>query len=188
MKKVIILLMASLLSSCACMMSQVPPQYLYVDENCGAALPNYLPKLRITDNCGIDTVEQSPSPGSWLTLDNPTITVLIRAWDKSRNHTDMMFTVTLIDKEPPTIEVADSTLISSVYDQINSIYNIADRMLARQEMWFNSTLPDTIPIFDDYFNDVLLTWTSPAYAFTGQGGRWHTFIQPGDTLIMPSNY
>lgn len=190
MKRAFLFLMVVMtMSSCACLMSQVPPQYLYMDQTCGAALPDYLPLLRITDNCGIDTVEQMPTRGTWLT--QPTTTVLIRATDNFGNRTDMMFTVTLLDTVPPTIEVADTTLLTDVYDKMNTVYNIADRMLARQELWFDANfdyeaagIPDSVYPYNEYANKTLVTWTDPLHAFTGSGMRVHTFVTPGDTIIF----
>ena len=183
MKKTIIFsILALLLSSCVCTFSQVPPQFLYVDQTCGAALPDYLPKLTFSDNCGIKSVEQTPSPGSWLTV--PTTTVLIRATDNFNNTTDLMFTVTLIDTIPPTITLADSSLITDVYNKIDAVYNIADKMLARSDLWATAQLPDSIPVYEDYFNNVLVCWTDPGHAFTGEGMRVWTFALPGDTLII----
>lgn len=184
MKKIIVLFSVVLLiSSCKCVMSQsIPPQYLYVDQTCGAALPDYLPLFRFTDNCGIDTVWQSPTRGTWLTV--PTTTVLIRATDNFNNHTDLMFTVTLIDTVPPVIELADSSLITNVYEKIDAVYNIADRMLARTDLWANTQIPDSLQTYEDYWNETLVSWTAPAHAFTGEGMRVWTFASAGDTIII----
>jgi hypothetical protein len=181
MKKTIILsMLAILLAGCTeCLFSQIPPQYLYVGAGCGAALPDYLPKVKVTDNCGIDTLWQSPTRGTWLTV--PTTTVLIRAIDNFNNQTNLMFTVTLIDTVPPVITLADSSLITDVYEKIDNIYNIADRMLAETDLW--TTFPDSIPNYEDYWNDVLVCWTDPGHAFTGEGMRVWTFVNQGDTLI-----
>ncbi len=193
-----------LLGGCACTFSQIPPQYLYVDESCGAALPDYLPKFTYSDNCGIDTVWQSPTRGSWLTA--PTTTVLIRAIDKFGNHTDLMFDVTLLDTIPPTITLADSTLVSKAYYDLGTMYDIADKILARQEWYFDGTfpwddvqiqytdslgvlqtitgIPDELVPSNLYLNRTLVTWTAAGHAFTGDGMRVFTFAQPGDTLIV----
>jgi hypothetical protein len=194
MKKLSILFaLVLLLSSCVCTIGQVPPpQFINVDQTCGAAVPNYIPMFTYSDNCGIDTVEQTPTAGTWLTLkDNPVTTILIRAKDYGNNVTDMMFTLTLIDPIPPTIELLDSTLITDNLTKINNAYNMADRMLAYQELWFDSAfdydavgIPDTLQPFQQYFNKILVTWTTPMLAFTGTGGRWHTFINESDTLLI----
>jgi hypothetical protein len=85
---------------------------------------------------------------------------------------------------PPTITLADSSLITNVYEQIDAVYNIADRMLARTDLWANTVIPDTIPVYEDYWNDVLVSWTDPGHAFTGEGMRVWTFARQGDTLII----
>ncbi len=188
MKKLFILsVLTLLLGSCTCIMSQsIPPQFLYVGEGCGAALPDYLTKIEVSDNCGIDTVWQSPTRGTWLIV--PTTTVLIRAIDKFNNHTDLMFDVTLVDTVPPVISLKDSTLITSVYNKIDAVYNIADRMLAETDLWVTAHAPDSIPIWEDYYNDILVCYTDPGHAFDGQGMRVWTFMQPGDTIVIPNNY
>ena len=194
MKKLLFLLFAVVMTSCACVMSQtLPPQYLYTDETCGAAMPDYLPKFLFTDNCEIDTVWQSPTRGSWLTA--PANNAMIRAVDKFGNHTDLMFTIHLLDPVPPQIILQDSTLITDNYEKINTLYNMADRILAYQEMWFDANfdweaagIPDSIQPSNEYANKTLLTWTDPLHAFNGQGMRVHTFVEPGDTIIIPSNY
>ncbi len=183
MKKLLLILAAAVMTSCTCIMSQsIPPQFIYVDETCGAAMPDYLPKFLFTDNCGIDTVWQSPTRGSWLTA--PTTNAMIRAIDNFGNFTDLLFNVTLVDTVPPTITIIDSTLITGVYEKIDAVYNIADRMLARTDLWASSVIPDSIPVFEDYWNQTLVSWSAPSHAFTGDGMRVWTFVQPGDTLII----
>jgi len=174
-------LFAILLTGC-CAIGQIPPQFLPMTEDCGAAMPNYIPKFAYTDNCGIDTVWQSPTYGTWLTA--PTTNAMIRAIDKVGNFKDVLFTITLVDLEPPNITLLDSSLISNNYDIIDSIYNVADRILARTDLWATSQLPDSIPVWEDYWNDVLVCWTAPRHAFTGEGMRVWTFASVGDTLII----
>ena len=187
MKKLLFLLSVVIFSSCSCLLSQIPPQYLYVDETCGAALPDYLSKVQATDNCGIDTLWQSPTMGTWLT--EPATTVLIRAIDKFGNHTDLMFTVQLLDTVPPVITVTDSTLLVSAYDHLNTLYDTADRILARQVWFEESTAPDSLWTDDDFCNSTMLTWTDPCKAFTGEGMRVWTFISQADTvMIQPKTF
>lgn len=183
MKKLILLLSVITLASCStCMLAQIPPQYLYVDASCGAALPNYVTKIRVTDNCQVVSVDQTPSPGSWLTV--PTTTVLIRATDNFNNQTDLMFTVTLIDTIAPTIEVTDTTLVTRVYEVVDGLYDTADRILARQVWFEESTAPDSLWTDEDFCNSTLLTWTDPCKAFTGEGMRVWTFISQADTVMI----
>jgi hypothetical protein len=160
--------------------------------------------LHWRDNCAIDTIEQTPTPGSWLTTKYNT--VLIRAIDNFANYTDILGSVELIDTIPPELIGVDSTLITKVYETINSLYDAADRVVARQEMYFDNTfpydilrvsyvdslgvtnyitgIPDTIRPTNLYPNKIMLTWTSPGHALTHEGGRWITFQEPGDTLIV----
>jgi hypothetical protein len=206
MKKLLYLFIMLIMGSCTCSVSiaQIPTQYLYIDESCGAALPDYLTKIEVTDNCGISSIEQTPSPGSWLTA--PTTTVLIRAIDIFGNTANMMFNVTLIDTIKPVIKLIDSTLITQVYTDIDKMYDLADRMLAYQDMWFDSVFPwDSVRIqYTDeegnlqvitgipdelipsnlYFNRTMVTWTAEGHAFNGEGMRVFTFVNPGDTLIV----
>jgi len=194
MKKLIILFAVVLLaSSCTCLIGQVPPQSLYVGSDCGAAMPDYRLRLTFSDNCGIDTVEQTPTPGTWLTARYNT--VLIRAYDNFRNYTDVMIQIELIDTVGPALVGWDSTLISDAFGKITTLYNVADRMLAYQEQWFDENfdwaaagIPDSIRPTNEYFNKVMMTWTSPGLGFGLPGNRIHRFVNPGDTLIIPMDY
>jgi hypothetical protein len=181
MKKLLFLLSIILLSSCTCIIGQIPPQYLYVDETCGAAMPDFLTKIQVTDNCEIDTVWQSPTYGTWLTA--PANNAMIRAIDKFGNHTDVLFTVFLLDTVPPVITV-DTTMLVNSYGFIDTLYDTAERMLARQVWFEESTAPDSLWTDDDFCNSTLLTWTDPCLAFTGEGHRVHTFISRADTVII----
>ena len=67
MKKILFLLSTILLSSCTCMLSQIPAQYIYVGENCEAVLPDYLTKVTATDNCSLASLIQIPEAGTVLT-------------------------------------------------------------------------------------------------------------------------
>ena len=95
-----------------------------------------------------------------------------------------MFNVTLVDTVPPVITLADSSLISNVYEKIDAIYNIADRMLAETDLWTTAQFSDTIPIWEDYYNNVLVSYTDPGHAFTGEGMRVWVFGEVGDTIII----
>lgn len=176
MKKAIFLLSIVLSSCSTCMIGQIPSQYLYVDSTCGAALPDYLTKINVTDNCQVVSVEQTPSPGSWLTV--PTTTVLIRATDNFNNRTDMMFTLTLIDTIP-TITVTDTTLITKAYDVADSLYDIAEKIIAQQLWHGDGAAPDSLWTDDDFCNSTLLTWTDPCKGVHGRGlSDTHVYFRP----------
>jgi len=208
MKKLMLILFAAVVTGCTCTMSQVPPQSLFVDQTCGAAVPDYRPLLRFTDNCAIDTIEQMPTPGSWLT--EKFNTVLIRAWDKFENYTDVLFSLELLDTIGPELVEVDSSLIAQVYENVNSLYNAADRLLALNEMWFDNTFPwddvefeyiDSLGVTQTlrgipeelrptnlYCNYTMVTATPACYVFLGEGegrGRYTVFVKPGDTFTIP---
>lgn len=182
MKKLLFLLSIILLSSCTCLIGQVPPTYLYVDETCGAAMPDLRPRLEWRDNCGIDTVEQTPTPGTWLTEQYNT--VHFRAYDRFRNFTDVLGSVELLDTIPPEFVGVDSVMLVSAYGFIDNLYNTAERILAHQVWFEESAAPDSLWTDDDFCNSTLLTWTDACKAFTGEGYRVHTFISQADTVII----
>ena len=98
MKKIIPLLIVLLLStSCGCLLSQLPPQYLYCDDDCQVPLPDYRDKVPATDNCGIVNKTQTPGAGFIMGFPGASITVTIRAEDNSKNFKQVKFTVTLLD-------------------------------------------------------------------------------------------
>jgi len=189
MKKLLFFLFAVVMTSCNCIMSQsIPTKYLYVDESCGAAMPDLRLMLEWRDNCGIDTVEQTPTPGTWLTVKYTT--VHIRAFDTFRNYTDVLGSVELIDTIPPELVKIDSTLIADAYDKASTLYDQAERIIARQDWWNDSLWPDSIPIEEDYANYYLVCYSSPLYAFRDvfdiEGGqRVWTFAKPGTTITFP---
>ena len=185
MKKLLFLLSIILLSSCTCIMSQVPPLTLQITHDCGVAMPDYRPLLRWTDNCRVDTVEQTPTPGTWLT--EKFNTVHFRAYDNFRNHTDALTSLELIDTIPPVLVGVDSTLIASEYDRANNLYDQAERIIASMDWW--QSWPDSIPIYEDYANYYLVCYSSPLYAFRDRMPvenpvRAWTFAKPGTTITF----
>jgi len=206
MKKTFIALFTALLmSGCACVFPQVPPQSLFIDETCGAAIPDYRPLLHFSDNCGIDTIEQMPTPGSWLT--KRFNTVMVRAHDTYGNYTDVLFSLELLDSTPPVLDSIDNSLIAQVYENVNSLYNAADRLIALNEMYFDNTFPwddiefqyiDSLGVTQTlrgippelqptnlYCNYTMVTATPACYTFLGEGSRYVVFVKPGDTFTIP---
>jgi len=102
MKKLLFLLLLPLIG-CRCLISQVPPQYIYAGQSCEAPLPDYRLKVTISDNCQIENVTQTPSPGFLLMATNMITNVTIRAVDNSGNASQITFSVTLLDTIPPVI-------------------------------------------------------------------------------------
>lgn len=102
MKKLIFLTCLLTFIGCTCL-PQIPPQYLYADENCEAYLPNYLPAVSVLDNCEGAFLTQEPLPGTLLDAANPYVQVKITATDISGNTDIERFDVLLFDTIPPQI-------------------------------------------------------------------------------------
>ena len=190
MKKLFFLsVLMLLMSSCACVLAQIPPQYVVAGAGCQAALPDYLPMIKVTDNCQVQSKTQTPAPGFMLTQVNHPVTVTFRATDVGGNFSEMTTTVTLIDNVPPVMTFDTTGFIASNWEQINLMYDIADRLVAEQEQWFDSNfdwsfIPEDLRPIDQYNKKLLVTWTSPGHATEGYGTRVITFVSPNDTFLV----
>jgi len=103
--KQLLLILAVLLTSCSCLLSQVPPQTLYVDQNCEGRIPDYRLIVIASDNCAGLTLEQTPVPGTVLDVGNPGATVEIIATDAFGNKSNKLtIPVVLIDTIAPILE------------------------------------------------------------------------------------
>ena len=102
MKRLIFLTCLLTLIGCNCL-PQIPPQYLPVDNNCEAFLPNYLEAVSVLDNCGGAVLTQEPLSGTILDANNPYYRVTITATDLSGNTDQEKFDVFLWDTIPPQI-------------------------------------------------------------------------------------
>ncbi len=77
-------------------------QTLVLGANCTATLPNYTSMATTGDNCGVQSVTQSPSAGTNVSgAGNMTVTLTVT--DVNGNETECTFTVTKVDNTPPTI-------------------------------------------------------------------------------------
>lgn len=195
--KGLLFMMTVLFMSCSCLLSQIPPQYLYCDENCQSILPDYRTeingkKLIIRDNCGIESVNQTPAPGTVVSLNSP-ITVTIRAIDNSKNFKQVKFTVVALDTIPPTI---DSTqfLTDTELNRIERLYNEAELAIYNKMQLFDETFPyERFGLIRDdhdstYFKQTMITWSPKGYAVLGDQGyghRYWTWESPGDTITRP---
>lgn len=191
MKKALILFSVMLLaSSCTCLLSQIPPQYVLVNENCQAPLPDYIPQVTVTDNCGVATIIQTPEPGYILDAANQSVEVKIRATDVFGNFSEVSFMVTAKDETPPVI-IPTGDLLTDNWLKINSMYDRADQMLAEQEAFFDANfdweaagIPEDKRPIDQYNQKVLSILVSPAHATTGYGGRIFTYMSNNDSYIV----
>jgi len=193
MRKLFILTIVMLLaSSCTCLIAQIPPQYLFVNQNCEAVLPDYTTDeyVKLEDNCSIKSITQTPAIGTVLTIANPEVIVTIRATDVFDLFTEVSFLVTLKDNQPPTI-TPTGNLLTDNWLKINSMYDAADRMLAEQEQYFDTNfdweaagIPEDQRPIGQYDEKVLSILTSPGHAKTGYGGRTFIFASNNDSYIV----
>ena len=184
MKNKALLFLAILLTSCSnCLLSQIPPQYLFVGNDCQAVLPDYLSRVTATDNCNLATLVQIPESGTILTSAQAVYPVEIRATDSLGNHSSVNFSVILVDTIPPRITI-DSTLLTGDFEILETLYNQAERIIANKMQVFDSTFPYDrlgLPVSDStYFKEYLITTTTPGYAVTGNGQRMWQFWRAGD--------
>lgn len=187
MKRVLFLLVASALMSCRCLLSQIPPQYIYAQAGCQAPLPNYLNAVRATDNCELASITQTPSAGVMLNSVVKTTTVVIRATDVAGNFRQISFPVTMLDTVKPVITI-DTILLSYQSKQLGELYNAADEILkVADQQLMAQTWIDTYPGLREKLSDStwykqqLVVVSGPGYA---SDGRRHRFITYGDSISI----
>ncbi|HEY6045405.1 MAG TPA: HYR domain-containing protein, partial [Pyrinomonadaceae bacterium] len=78
------------------------------DMNCQAQIPNVLPQVSPSDNCGAVTLSQSPAAGTLVGVGPQTIT--ITAKDSSNNSSSVQTTFTVVGGPGFTISVSPNTL------------------------------------------------------------------------------
>jgi hypothetical protein len=77
-------------------------QTVVLDANCAATLPSYTNLATVGDNCGVQSVTQSPAAGATASgAGNMTATLTVT--DFSGNSAQCSFTVNKVDDTPPTI-------------------------------------------------------------------------------------
>ena len=195
MKKFLFILVLVILTSCKCLLSQIPPQYIYPVTGCEAPLPDYLPMVTVSDNCALESIIQTPTPGFMLTGTAPVTTVIIKATDKAGNISQIAFNVVLKDTIAPVIIPNGLLLVDAEFERIDNLYNRADLAVVEKMKELDQTFPYEglgIPrpptngdgIDSVYFKNVMLSWTARGHALTGEGVRFWTFPQLGDTLIL----
>jgi uncharacterized protein YceK len=201
MKRIFALFLSVLLlSGCGCVLSQIPPQYIYSAAGCSAPLPDYRLKITATDNCSIASFTQTPAPGFQLNSTTMITDVTVKATDTRGNFSQVVFSVTLLDTVKPSM-VFDASLTSRNLEQIKEIYNAGDKLIAWEMLyWANNFDESQFPGLHEwneannadstYFNQTMLTWTSPGFAFNGKGSRIHTWINMSDTVVfrIPPSY
>jgi hypothetical protein len=198
MKKTFLLSAIVLLSSCITCnisLSQIPPQYVYCDNNCNATLPDFRLKVVVRDNCGIESVSQLPAPGTVLSSDSP-ITVTIRATDRSKNFKQIKFIVSVLDTIAPTID-STQLLVDTELDRIDRLYDQAELAIYNKMKLLDDTFPyEKFGLMKDdvdstFFKQTMITWTPMGHAVVGDQGyghRYWTWESPGDTIHVVKNY
>lgn len=191
MKKLMFILSVMFIASgCGCVLSQgIPPQYVMVNANCQAPLPDYVPQVTVTDNCSVASVVQTPAPGYMLSAVNQSVEVTIRATDTFGNFSEVKFMVTAKDDQPPVI-TPSGDLLADNWIKINNLYDKADQMVAEQEAYFDTHfdwetagIPEDKRPIGEYDKKVLNIIVSPAHATTGYGHRMITFVSNADSYI-----
>lgn len=149
----LILVGVVMVSSCSCVLSQVPPQVVYADSaNCEAALPDYTPIVVASDNCGEVALSQDPLPGTVLSPANPYIDVLITATDEAGNAAFLNISVSLVDTIPPILEWPEGVASMSP-DDVVKMYGTWEQAVKgygiAQWIYDMSWKPDTLQFAND---------------------------------------
>ena len=178
MKRLILFFVMALLCGCFTI-AQIPRQYVYVDENCEAALPDYSDLVVVYDNCGSYTLQQDPAPG---TIISGEIVVTMIATDAAGNTADASFPVSILDTIPPTIlDTAMTVQINpewkgytdqEVGDMYRTFYGWTQYNMAK----FNELYADT-----EIFVEVLDTTVT-----LGEVKIYENTIMIPDTILDPS--
>lgn len=123
MKTLLLILSVIFLSGCSCILSQIPPQTVYANDNCQGFIPDYRPMIVISDNCpdGVVLV-QMPLPGTIVDDVHPSITVNIWGDDASGNRSNVIeIPVLLIDTVPPILSWPEGQIAMTETD-LNNVY------------------------------------------------------------------
>lgn len=93
-------------------------QTLVLGANCSAALPNYALLAATADNCGVQSITQSPAPAT-IVSQSGNITVTLTVTDMSNHSTQCSFTVSKVDNTPPSIQCFPQTITFNGETQIS---------------------------------------------------------------------
>ena len=99
MKRLALFALAVILYGCGCL-AQIPNQFVFVDSNCVATLPDYSDLVVATDNCELAGITQIPAPS--VQIENTTMVEML-ASDVSGNTSSVFFNVILMDTIPPSM-------------------------------------------------------------------------------------
>lgn len=143
-----------------------------------------------TDNCGLASVVQTPAAGYILDAANQSVEVKIRATDLFGNFNEVSFMVTAVDTIKPVLSPLPE-LLSANWDTIHKVYDVAERLVAEQEQYFDAHfdweaagIPEDKRPINQYDTKMLSVITSPAHAKTGYGSRVILFKSNNDEFIV----
>jgi hypothetical protein len=164
MKTKLLVLLSVLLSSCSCILSQIPPQFIYAGSGCTAPIPDYKTQVTVTGGCTGFTVIQTPAPGTLLTTTNKTATIIIKATGTNGKSSQIQFGVSMLDTITPKITPTGS-LVAYKLNQLNDVYNAGDKIVRSisgnvfpyyskvgPDAIVNSTLKDVLIVISDKNN------------------------------------
>lgn len=141
MKRIIGFLAIAALAACTCL-SQIPDQPVYVDQNCEAVMPNFIPDIIAADNCDPSTVlVQSPAAGSIVSQSVTPVTVT--ATDNSGNSASISFNVIQVDTIPPSIE-AGPGLLSLTWEERGAMLTTYQKQIHKDVIEGYAAAPDSM--------------------------------------------
>lgn len=141
-----------------CCFSQIPTQYVYVDEQCSATLPDYTSIVTVRDNCAVAGITQSPDPGLIISANTP---VTLTAADMAGNETSMTFDVVLLDTIPPTMQLDSAWAYTD--EEVGDMYRTFYGHTQLKWNEYNGQLPIPVDLADTltvYLNDSIRVWTN----------------------------
>ena len=168
------LVISSLITSCC--LSQIPTQYAYVDEECQAILPDFLPMVIVGDNCEVASVTQTPMSGIVIST---TTQIKIEAIDGTGNAKSVFFDVVIIDTIAPTIQF-DPDWVGYSDQEVGDMYKVYYGWVQEHGDEYNEKLAgkiDTVPFLDTFLVHTYDTMryfrgTIPIFEYRADEGYW----------------
>ena len=187
---ILFLLTAFILSSCSCLLSQIPPQIIYFDASCQAILPGYLNQVQVSGGCTGFVLTQTPDSGMIIT--DPSTNVTIKAVGSNNLSSEMSFIVMALDTVTPTIIFTGLPIAEQqemYLNQIQKVYNQADKLVEQHDRWFSNIFPwDSFPgtkeVIDSSFYKQMLVVISLDSANTNIRKRMYSYA---DTVVLKSS-
>lgn len=187
MKKLKLLLLTAaiiLLYGCTCL-AQIPDQVVYVDGNCQALLPDYIPLVTVSDNCEGVVVEQQPAPGTLLEAATPVIDVTVTATDAFGNVSSISFRTIAVDTIAPVI-TPSAELMTFNIEKAGDLYRASHIYTANAINQGIAERPDSIlalypglATWDTVWDEKSMVMFFPP---GGQGTYFGTWYNPGQYL------